>query len=111
MKFNFVSFENAKELVLRIKTLISAHTNNSVIHTSQTEKTKWNAVTNKVDKVTGKGLSTNDYTTTEKNKLAGISPGAEVNVQSDWSVSDAESDSYIKNKPSTFPPSSITRFK
>ncbi len=106
MKFNFVSFENAKELVLRIKTLISAHTNNSVIHTSQTEKTKWNAVTNKVDKVTGKGLSTNDYTTTEKNKLAGISPGAEVNVQSDWSVSDAESDSYIKNKPSTFPPSS-----
>lgn len=28
--------------------------------------------TNKVDKVTGKGLSTNDYTTTEKNKLAGI---------------------------------------
>lgn len=28
--------------------------------------------TNKVDKVTGKGLSTNDYTTTDKNKLAGI---------------------------------------
>ena len=26
----------------------------------------------KVDKETGKGLSTNDYTTTEKNKLAGI---------------------------------------
>lgn len=33
----------------------------------------------KVDKVTGKGLSTNDYTTDEKNKLAGISAGAEVN--------------------------------
>ena len=30
----------------------------------------------KVDKVTGKGLSTNDYTTTEKNKLAGIEAGA-----------------------------------
>lgn len=28
---------------------------------------------NKVDKVSGKGLSTNDYTTTEKNKLAGLS--------------------------------------
>ena len=28
---------------------------------------------------TGKGLSTNDYTTTEKNKLAGIETGAEVN--------------------------------
>ena len=30
----------------------------------------------KVDKVEGKGLSTNDYTTTEKNKLAGIATGA-----------------------------------
>ncbi len=36
-------------------------------------------VGNKVDKVSGKGLSTNDYTTTEKNKLAGIANGAEVN--------------------------------
>lgn len=32
--------------------------------------------TNKVDKVSGKGLSTNDYTTAEKNKLAGIAKGA-----------------------------------
>lgn len=30
-------------------------------------------VGSKVDKVDGKGLSTNDYTTTEKNKLAGLS--------------------------------------
>lgn len=37
------------------------------------------AIANKVDKINGKGLSTNDYTTTEKNKLAGIAPGAEVN--------------------------------
>lgn len=35
-----------------------------------------NALDDKVDKVAGKGLSTNDYTTTEKNKLAGIEPGA-----------------------------------
>ena len=33
----------------------------------------------KVDKVSGKGLSTNDYTTEEKNKLAGIQAGAQVN--------------------------------
>lgn len=31
---------------------------------------------NKVDKVDGKGLSTNDYTTEDKNKLAGIEAGA-----------------------------------
>ena len=37
-------------------------------------------VNNKVDKKAGKGLSTNDYTTTEKNKLAGIAAGAQVNV-------------------------------
>ena len=34
----------------------------------------------KVDAVSGKGLSTNDYTTTEKNKLSNIEAGAEVNV-------------------------------
>lgn len=33
----------------------------------------------KVDAVSGKGLSTNDYTTTEKTKLSGIATGAEVN--------------------------------
>lgn len=34
----------------------------------------------KVDKVEGKGLSTNDYTTDEKTKLEGIATGAQVNV-------------------------------
>lgn len=38
------------------------------------------SINNKVDKETGKGLSTNDYTTTEKNKLNGIQAGAEKNV-------------------------------
>lgn len=40
----------------------------------------YNLVTGKVDKVDGKGLSTNDYTTAEKEKLAGIATGAQVNV-------------------------------
>ena len=34
----------------------------------------------KVDKVSGKGLSTNDFTTDEKNKLAGIAEGATANT-------------------------------
>lgn len=34
------------------------------------------ALNNKVDKVSGKGLSTNDYTTDEKTKLSGIDAGA-----------------------------------
>lgn len=54
----------------------------------------------KVDKETGKGLSTNDFTTAEKNKLAGIQAGAEVNVQADWNQTNVDADDYIKNKPS-----------
>ena len=58
-----------------------------------------NALNNKVEKESGKGLSTNDFTTTEKSKLSGIASGAEVNVQSDWNVTSTTSDAYIKNKP------------
>ena len=36
---------------------------------------------------------------TDKEKLNGIATGADANVQSDWSVTDANSDAYIKNKP------------
>ena len=35
---------------------------------------------NKVDKVDGKGLSSNDYTSDEKTKLANVAAGAQVNV-------------------------------
>lgn len=52
-----------------------------------------------VPKEAGKGLSTNDYTTAEKNKLTGIAAGAEVNVQADWNITDSGSDAFIKNKP------------
>lgn len=38
------------------------------------------ALDGKVDTVSGKGLSTNDYTTAEKEKLAGIEAGAQVNT-------------------------------
>lgn len=41
----------------------------------------------------------NNFTTAEKNKLAGIEAGAEVNVQSDWSENDSSEDSYIRNRP------------
>lgn len=57
------------------------------------------AMADKVDKVAGKGLSTEDFTTEEKTKLAGIEDGAEVNVQADWGQTDDEADDYIKNKP------------
>ena len=36
-------------------------------------------ISGKVDKIVGKGLSTNDYTTAEKNKLLSVEAGAQVN--------------------------------
>ena len=45
----------------------------------------------------------NNFTTTLLNKLNGIAAGAEVNVQSDWSVTSTSSDAYIKNKPTKVP--------
>lgn len=68
------------------------------------------AIDNKfVEKISGKGLSTEDYTTSEKTKLAGIASGAEVNVQSDWNQTTTTADDYIKNKPESLKnPNAIT---
>ena len=50
-----------------------------------------------------------NFTTTEKNKLAGIASGAEVNVQSDWNATSG--DALILNKP-TIPtvPTNVSAF-
>lgn len=53
----------------------------------------------KVDKISGKSLSANDFTNEYKTKLDSIEAGAEVNVQADWAESDSSKDDYIKNKP------------
>jgi hypothetical protein len=64
----------------------------------------------KVDKVTGKGLSTNDYDDAASAKLFSIAPSAEVNVQSDWNVTNSALDSYIWNKPDIIVPLASTSF-
>lgn len=59
----------------------------------------WSKIKEKfVAKETGKGLSTNDFTTELKNKLDGIAEGAQVNVKPDWSAG-AGTASEILNKP------------
>ena len=55
-----------------------------------------NAVANKVDKVSGKGLSTNDYTTAEKNKLSGIDTEANKTIVD--SVLSTTSTNPVQNK-------------
>ncbi len=51
----------------------------SVISLSSTVSTLDSAVTNKQDKVAGKGLSTNDYTNGDKAKLNALPTGTEIN--------------------------------
>lgn len=63
-------------------------------------------LTEKVDKVEGKGLSANDYTTAEKTKLSGIAAGAQKNVQADWDATSG--DAQILNKPVSLPASNTT---
>lgn len=53
---------------------ITAVIDESLVFAKKTELDAVDAA--KVDKVSGKGLSANDYTTAEKNKLAGITAGA-----------------------------------
>lgn len=56
------------------------------------------ALNNKVDKVSGKQLSTQDFTTELEGKLKGIEANAQKNVQSDWNESDTDSDTYVNNR-------------
>ena len=63
-------------------------------------------LSNKVDKIVGKGLSTNDFTNELKTKLESVSNNANKNVQADWNEADTDSDAFIKNKP-TIPAGSV----
>lgn len=56
-----------------------------------------------VFKEPGKGLSTNDFTTLEQEKLAGIAEGAEVNVQADLLQEDESADDYVKGQEGSLP--------
>lgn len=47
----------------------------------------------------GKGLSSEDYTSSEKTKLSGIETGAQVNVKPDWNAASGNA-AEILNKPS-----------
>ena len=73
------------------------HDNKSVLDGITSDKvTAWDTVNNKVDKVDGKGLSTNDYTTDEKNKLSGIADGANKTIVD--SALDTSSENPVQNK-------------
>lgn len=62
---------------------------------TEAKKAEWD---NKVDKVSGKQLSTQDFTTELEGKLKGIEANAQKNVQSDWNENDRASDAYVNNR-------------
>lgn len=87
-KFSFVNLEKlidtytASDTSLtisdyKVKVNISAAANNSLTLKNDGLHVD---ISGKVDKVAGKDLSSNDYTTAEKTKLAGVAEGAQVNV-------------------------------
>ena len=57
------------------------------------------AITKKVDKVEGKGLSTNDYTDEDKAKLVALEADVEKKAEGvDWNENDSTSPAYVKNR-------------
>lgn len=67
---------NAKETPSGAQAKVDAHAGDEVKHITASERSLWNTVSGKVQAVSGKGLSTEDYTTAEKAKLSGIAAGA-----------------------------------
>ena len=82
---------------INIDSQVSQTITDGVTDKAPSENAVFDSLALKVDKVTGKQLSTEDYTTTEKSKLAGIAAGAEVNVNADWNATSG--DAQILNKP------------
>ena len=78
-----------EDLATRIKTAQSTADNASTAASG-----KQDALTTAQLNAVNSGITSAGVT-----KLNGIAAGAEVNVQSDWNVSDNNSDAFIKNKP------------
>jgi hypothetical protein len=64
-----------------------------------------------VFKETGKGLSTNDFTSTLQTKLNGIPADANKNVQADLLEGDNLADSFVKNKEAIVPGQTPTQIE
>lgn len=88
----------------------SKHTENGDVHTTPEEKNAWN---NKVDKAEGKGLSSNDYINTDKNKVknlpddTNLALGKKVDKEAGKTLSSNDYSNEEKNKLGTLNTASI----
>ena len=92
LQSNDASLDTLQEVVDYIKA-----NNTSIASLNTTMATK-------EDKVAGKGLSTEDFTSALLAKLNSIATNAEVNVQSNWNEADNTNDAFIQNKPAIASP-------
>lgn len=105
---NFTSAEKTK--LSNIAAGATAVTVDSAMSSTSTNpvqnKVIYTELGKKVTAVSGKGLSTKDFTAAYETKLQGIATGAEVNVNADWNASSG--DAQILNKPTTLSGYGIT---
>lgn len=108
---NFQTTVSANTDVAANTTARHSHSNKALLDTyTQTEANLADAVTKKHTHANQSILNatTASFTTTLETKLNGISAGAEANVQVDWNQTVNTEDDFIKNKPTSFPPSAHT---
>lgn len=79
-KEKFIQKEEHKGLSDENFTIAYKEQLDNLVSTYETKADVATKLAGKVDTVAGKTLTTNDYTTPEKQKLAGVAPGANVNI-------------------------------
>lgn len=106
---NITSGEKLTAMLGKISKAVSdliSHKADSVSHVTASERTSWNDSDTKKHTHGNKGVI-DKLTQVMLDKLAGIAPGANVNVQANWNTTDTASDAYIKNKPVSMPASDV----
>ncbi|WP_294144867.1 hypothetical protein [uncultured Clostridium sp.] len=106
---NITSGEKLTAMLGKISKAVAeliSHKADSVSHVTASERIAWNDTDKKKHTHGNKGVI-DKLTQAMLDKLAGIAPGADVNVQADWNTTDAVSDAYIKNKPVSMPASDV----
>lgn len=95
-KFNDIDYTKEEIEKLKLEITTDDHLSNASTNPVQ-NKVVTQALNNKVNKETGKGLSANDYTDTEKQKLKNIAANAEENVIESISINGVQQEVMDKN--------------
>lgn len=103
-----VGLSNVDNIQQASKTEFNTHNSDNVRHISAAERTAWN---NKVDKVSGKDLSTNDFDNNYKSKLDGIAAGATKteNSSTNGNIKINGAEQTVYTHPANHPASVITQ--